>query len=182
MSDDPGPSSAARQLPLRSDAEYDADEHAEHAVPTEDSRGDDRPNGDSPSQRQEKRKQGLIKKLEFVSHLQKSLDMVVFVYICTLYYMECSFFRFLLRLAPHYSFLTPKDGLLLPAEHPHIYSIFVPSVLCIFAHIFLGLPEAGEATRGYLHGASLSTSSDRNRRHRGSPSCPSTWSSWAPSA
>jgi hypothetical protein len=65
---------------------------------------------------------------------------------------RCSFVRFLLRLLPHYSFLTPKDGLHLPAEQPHIYTIFVPSVLCIFAHTFFSLPEAGEATRGYLHG------------------------------
>ncbi|KAL2143030.1 hypothetical protein VTI28DRAFT_428 [Corynascus sepedonium] len=149
MSDDPGPSSAVRQLPPRSDGEYDADEHATHSGH---SRGDVQSSEDSPSRRQEKRREGLVKKLELVSHLQKSLDMIVVVYICTLYYMECSFFRFILRLAPHYSFLTPKDGLLLPAEHPHIYSIFVPSVLCIFAHLFLGLPEAGEATRGYLHG------------------------------
>ena len=65
---------------------------------------------------------------------------------------RCSFFRFVLRIVPHYSFLTPKDGLLLPAEHPHIYTIFVPSLMCILSHIFFALPEAGEATRGYLHG------------------------------
>ncbi len=28
----------------------------------------------------------------------------------------------------------------------------MPSVLCILAHAVLGLPEAGEATRGYMHG------------------------------
>lgn len=67
-------------------------------------------------------------------------------------FRRCSFVRFVFRLLPHYSFLTPKDGLLLPAEQPHIYTIFVPSVLCILAHLFLALPEAGEATRGYLHG------------------------------
>jgi hypothetical protein len=48
--------------------------------------------------------------------------------------------------------MTPRDGLLLPAELPHIYTIFVPNVLCMLAHIFFALPEAGEATRGYLHG------------------------------
>jgi hypothetical protein len=48
--------------------------------------------------------------------------------------------------------LTPKDGLLLPAEHPHIYTIFIPTVICMLAHIFFSLPQAGEATRGYLHG------------------------------
>ncbi|KAH6854482.1 hypothetical protein B0I37DRAFT_362101 [Chaetomium sp. MPI-CAGE-AT-0009] len=152
MSDDPGPSSTVRQLPSRSDGEYDTEEHT---VPgrTEDDRGDDRSGEEeSTSRRQEKRREGLAKKLELVSHLQKNLDMMVFVYICTLYYMERSLLRFLLRLAPHYSFLTPKDGLLLPAEHPHIYTIFIPSVLCILTHIFFSLPEAGEATRGYLHG------------------------------
>ncbi|KAK3311260.1 uncharacterized protein B0T15DRAFT_68071 [Chaetomium strumarium] len=148
MNDDPGPSSAARQLPPRSDGEHGVGEHGMRA-----GRGsDDQTQNRSASQKQEKQREGLAKKLEFISHLQKSLDMIVFAYICTLYYMECSFFRFVLRLLPHYSFLTPKDGLLLPAEHPHIYTIFVPSVLCMLAHILFALPEAGEATRGYLHG------------------------------
>lgn len=65
---------------------------------------------------------------------------------------RCSLARFLFRIVPHYSFLTPKDGLLLPAEHPHIYTIFVPTVICMFAHTFFAMPQAGEATRGYLHG------------------------------
>lgn len=34
------------------------------------------------------RKAGLAKKLQFTTHLMKSLDMVVFAEICTLYYME----------------------------------------------------------------------------------------------
>jgi hypothetical protein len=85
--DDPGPSSAARQLPPRSDGEYDgADEHAVRAEDIRRDGGSDE--GDSPSRRQEKRREGLVKKLELVSHLQKSLDMIVVVYICTLYYME----------------------------------------------------------------------------------------------
>ncbi|KAK4158125.1 DSC E3 ubiquitin ligase complex subunit 4 [Chaetomidium leptoderma] len=150
MNDDPGPSSAARLLPPRPDgSEYEAEEHHVH---TEEGGAGGQSTGDSAARQKEKRREGLVKKLELVSHLQKSLDRIVFVYICTLYYMECSFVRFLLRLAPHYSFLTPKDGLLLPADHPHIYTIFVPSVLCILAHIFFNVPEAGEATRGYLHG------------------------------
>ncbi|KAL2134745.1 hypothetical protein VTI74DRAFT_10901 [Chaetomium olivicolor] len=151
--DDPGPSSAAWQPPPRSDAEYDAREldQQHHVRPEESSRSHE-----SPLQRRqrqhERRRQGIAKKLEFITHLQKSLDMIVFVFICTLYSMECSFFRFLLRLFPHYSFLTPKDGLFLPAEQPHIYTIFVPGMLCILAHLFFALPQAGEATRGYLHG------------------------------
>ena len=34
------------------------------------------------------RKAGLAKKLQFMTHLMKSLDMVVFAEMCTLYYME----------------------------------------------------------------------------------------------
>ncbi|KAL2018876.1 hypothetical protein VTK56DRAFT_301 [Thermocarpiscus australiensis] len=148
--DDPGPSSAARQLPPRSDGEGDAREHDDDVRAEESSDGQF---NDEPSpQLRERQREGLAKKLELISHLQKSLDMIVFVYIGTLYYMECSLVRFLLRIVPHYSLLTPKDGLLLPAEHPHIYSIFVPAVLCMLSHIFFALPQAGEATRGYLHG------------------------------
>ncbi|KXX83086.1 DSC E3 ubiquitin ligase complex subunit 4 [Madurella mycetomatis] len=148
MNDDPGPSSPARQPPPRPDTDTDTGEYGGRA----DEGGDGQPRDGSSSRRQDKRRAGLAKKLELVSHLQKSLDMMVFVYICTLYYMECSLARFLFRIVPHYSFLTPKDGLLLPAEHPHIYTIFVPTVLCMFAHTFFAIPQAGEATRGYLHG------------------------------
>lgn len=111
MNDDPGPSSAARQLPPRSDHddeydEYDAaerdadaDVHVDvdmgvaaqpHAETSSGTRSGDGP-ADGPAARQkekEKRREGLVKKLELVSHLQKTLDMIVFVYICTLYYME----------------------------------------------------------------------------------------------
>ena len=87
--DDPGPSSAARQLPPRSDGEYD--DASGRAVRAEDIRRDGGSDEDSPSRRQEKRREGLVKKLELVSHLQKSLDMIVVVYICTLYYMESVF-------------------------------------------------------------------------------------------
>ncbi|KAK0628419.1 hypothetical protein B0T17DRAFT_470150, partial [Bombardia bombarda] len=105
-----------------------------------------------PSRRQ-KRKDGLNKKLQFVNHLQKSLDMVVIAYICTLYYMECSFLRLLLRFLPHFIFISPKDtNLLLPAHRPHVFAIFVPNLLCMILHIVLPPPQGSEATRGYLHG------------------------------
>jgi len=77
---------------------------------------------------------------------------MAFTHLLALTTSRCSLFRFLLRLIPHSAFLTPKDGLLLPAEQPHIYAIFLPGTLCILAHVFFSLPQAGEATRGYLHG------------------------------
>lgn len=85
MNHDPGPSSAARQLPPRpEDGENDAEELGGRT----DGDGGNPSDDASSSERKEKRRQGLAKKLEFVSHLQKSLDMTVFVYISTLYYME----------------------------------------------------------------------------------------------
>ncbi|KAK3900261.1 hypothetical protein C8A05DRAFT_17411 [Staphylotrichum tortipilum] len=161
--DDPGPSYAARQPPPPppSDREDDA-AGASASSGTSNSGGSSQVGEEgpdtspgSPQPERERRREGLAKKLEFVSHLQKTLDMIVVVYICTIYSMECSFIRLLLRLLPHYFFLTPKDGMLLPAEQPHIYTIFLPGTLCILAHLFLALPHAGEASRGYLHGGVL---------------------------
>lgn len=43
---------------------------------------------DSPETVERNRKAGLGKKLQFMTHLMKSLDMVVFAEMCTLYYME----------------------------------------------------------------------------------------------
>ncbi|KAK4128406.1 DUF1746-domain-containing protein [Parathielavia appendiculata] len=156
MNNDPGPSFAARQpLPPRSDdAEYDDNEYdaEERRAAADGGHGDMHPDEDATSQKKEKRRDGLLKKLELVTHLRKTLDMTVVAYICTLYYMECSLFRFLIRLFPHYSFLAVKDDVLLPGGHPPIYLILAPNLLCMLAHMSFALPEAGEATRGYLHG------------------------------
>lgn len=68
---------------------------------------------------------------------------------------RCSFPRLLLRVIPHYFFLTPKSedyALLMPAHRPHAFAIFVPNILCMFFHLVLSLPRAGEEMRGYLHG------------------------------
>lgn len=52
-------------------------------------------------------------------------------------------------------FLTPKPQFVPPlsAKHrPYIGAIFGPNAICALLHIFTRLPEAGETTRGYLHG------------------------------
>jgi len=70
-------------------------------------------------------------------------------------FRRCSFPRLLLRVIPHYFFLTPKSedyALLMPAHRPHAFAIFVPNILCMFFHLVFSLPQAGEETRGYLHG------------------------------
>ncbi|KAK5654979.1 hypothetical protein OQA88_6738 [Cercophora sp. LCS_1] len=148
MNHDPSSSLAARQRAPRPDADDDLEtsDHDEDVVTGADEAAQE-------SERQEKRKAGLAKKLQFVSHLQKSLDTIVFAYLCTLYYMECSFARLLLRVVPHYIFISPKEStFLLPAHRPHVFAIFLPNILCVFFHLLFDLPRANETTRGYLHG------------------------------
>ncbi|KAK0633442.1 hypothetical protein B0T14DRAFT_420567 [Immersiella caudata] len=152
MNNDPAPSFAARQRAPHPGADDDEDggsqlsDHPEVAEETPAAAPEEQ-------ERQRKRRAGLVKKLQSVSHLQKSLDMIVFAYSCTLYYMECSFPRLLLRIVPHYIFISPKESTLsLPAHRPHVFAIFLPNILCALFHFLVTLPRASEATRGYLHG------------------------------
>ncbi|KAK0737596.1 hypothetical protein B0T21DRAFT_168282 [Apiosordaria backusii] len=147
MNDDPGSSSTARPNNNTTDPEHPEESAAEGS-----SRNDGQPND---SEVKNKQRVGLAKKLEFVTHLQRSLDMMVWSYMCTLYYMECSLSRLIIRGLPHLAFLSPKEGLLLPAQRPHIFAIFLPAFFCILFHLVLSLPTAGEATRGYLQGGVL---------------------------
>ncbi|KAK4159158.1 hypothetical protein QBC43DRAFT_374039 [Cladorrhinum sp. PSN259] len=154
MNDDPGSSSATRQQQQQSSITSPTTHTtAPHPLPIS-APQQDREN-DAQANTQEKQRAGLAKKLEFMTHLQQSLDLLVYVYISTLYYMECSFARLLLRTIPHYILLSPKEGLILPAQRVHIIVIFGPAIICILWHIFSALPEASEATRGYLHGGVL---------------------------
>lgn len=51
------------------------------------------------SSRVRRAKAGIAKKLEFLTHLMSSLDVVVFAELCVLYYMEYALFLFPLYLA-----------------------------------------------------------------------------------
>jgi hypothetical protein len=169
MNNDPAPSFAARQRAPHTgadDSEDGASQPGDHSEVAEEA-----PTAAQEEQeRQRKRRAGLVKKLQSVSHLQKSLDMIVFAYTCTLYYLEyaslflylfklvltyarCSFPRLLLRIVPHYIFISPKESTLsLPAHRPHVFAIFLPNIVCALFHLLVTLPRASEATRGYLHG------------------------------
>lgn len=67
---------------------------------------------------------------------------------------SCSFFRFILRVLFQVMFLTPKPKFVPPtAKHrPYIGALIGGNVICLLLHIFTHRPEAGELTRGYLHG------------------------------
>lgn len=151
MNDDPAPSLAARQRAPHSEAddELERDRHDDERI---EETGEPSAAAQETA-RQQKRRAGLVRKLQSITHLQKSLDMTVVAYICMLYYMECSFARLLMRILPHYAIITPKDGpFLLPTNRLHVFAIFVPNILAVLFHSFISLPQAGESARGYLHG------------------------------
>lgn len=94
------------------------------------------------------------KKHEFVNNLMNNLDLIIYSELCILYYMDCSFFRLLIRVLSQMVFLSPKPNFVppMPQHRPYIGSIFGPNIICILLHIFTARSEAGEAMRGYLHG------------------------------
>ena len=51
-------------------------------------------------------------------------------------------------------YLTPKPSFVpeMPKPAPYIGALFGSNILCILLHLIYARPEAGEATRGYLHG------------------------------
>jgi hypothetical protein len=69
-------------------------------------------------------------------------------------YPSCSFFRFLVRVLFQLMFLTPKPKFVppTPKHRPYIGAIMGGNITCILLHLFTRRPEAGELTRGYLHG------------------------------
>ncbi|KAK8049580.1 hypothetical protein PG994_011310 [Apiospora phragmitis] len=103
-----------------------------------------------------KAKEGLAKKLAFLTHLLGCLDTLIYAELCTLYYMECSFFRLFLRWLPQWTYLTPKpENIVFLLPNYQASAIVGPNLLCMLLHIVTSLPQASEASRGYLHGGVL---------------------------
>ncbi|KAK8082109.1 hypothetical protein PG996_000890, partial [Apiospora saccharicola] len=103
-----------------------------------------------------KAKEGLTKKLAFLTHLLGCLDTLIYAELCTLYYMECSFFRLFLRWLPQWTYLTPKpENIIFLLPNYQVSAIVGPNLLCMLLHIATSLPQASEASRGYLHGGVL---------------------------
>jgi len=68
-----------------------------------------------------------------------------------------SFLRFALRGLVQFFYLTPKSIIFpeAPKDRPYVGSILGTNVFCLILHMYLARPQAGEATRGYLHGGLL---------------------------
>ncbi|GAO16134.1 hypothetical protein UVI_02040290 [Ustilaginoidea virens] len=114
--------------------------------------GESQPPSPSRSRRRRKKKNkkerhpGLVKKLSFVTHLLKSLDLLVFAEISSLYYMEA---------VGQYMYLTPKDESIpffMPSGRLHVLLVLIPNLLCMIFHLFASLPHGPEFHRGYQHG------------------------------
>ncbi|WPH02291.1 Hypothetical protein R9X50_00515300 [Acrodontium crateriforme] len=106
--------------------------------------------------RRKKNRQVFAKKRgELLGDLLWNLDVLVYAELSTVYYMDCSFVRFVLRAMVQFFFLTPKPAYFpeTPAKRPYIGAILGTNILCIILHSINAAPSASEATRGYLHGS-----------------------------
>lgn len=93
MNDDPTPASSAARLPTHDDNDSDArsqDEGEAHGPSRQQSQRQRRSRHGRrrSSSRVRRAKAGIAKKLEFMTHLMSSLDVLVFAELCVLYYME----------------------------------------------------------------------------------------------
>ncbi len=94
------------------------------------------------------------KRGDLLDDLVRNLDILVYAELSTIYYMDCSFLRFLFRAFVQFMFLTLKQPPFpeQPGNRPVIAPLITSNLICLLVHFFSSAPEAGEATRGYLHG------------------------------
>lgn len=99
------------------------------------------------------------KRIDFLDGLLRELDMMIFLELITIYYLDCSFFWFFTRALFHFFLLTPlPDIVFLPSRDEHrafLPLILFPFICCFVLHLTFSRPSAGEDTRGYLHGGLL---------------------------
>ncbi|KAJ5549289.1 hypothetical protein N7513_006523 [Penicillium frequentans] len=135
------------------DAEYIADVSR---VPLFDDAESDSPAGTGPPSAQDRsrvRKAQSTAKIAFIDRLLRDLDILIYCQLSALYYMDCSVILFAIRAFVQLIFFTPKAAPFEPTRNqPFVSAIIGSNLLCILFHAFIINPEAGEATRGYLHG------------------------------
>ncbi|KAL4810216.1 hypothetical protein BDV18DRAFT_130534 [Aspergillus unguis] len=94
--------------------------------------------------------------LAFIDRLLRDLDILIYCELSALYYLDCSIVLFAIRAIAQLIFFTPKAPPFDPTRNqPFIGVIFASNLFCMIFHNFFSQPEAGEATRGYLHGGIL---------------------------
>ncbi|KAJ5111369.1 hypothetical protein N7532_001904 [Penicillium argentinense] len=92
-------------------------------------------------------------KVAFIDRLLRDLDIIIYCQLSALYYMDCSLILFAIRAMVQLIFFTPKSPPFDPTRNqPFVCAIFTSNLVCMISHIFFIHPQAGEETRGYLHG------------------------------
>ncbi|PWY92742.1 DUF1746-domain-containing protein [Aspergillus heteromorphus CBS 117.55] len=95
-------------------------------------------------------------KVAFIDRLLRDLDILIYCELSALYYMDCSIILFAIRAIVQLIFFTPKAPPFDPTRNqPFVAAILGSNLLCMIFHKFFTRAEAGEATRGYLHGGLL---------------------------
>ncbi|KKK14827.1 hypothetical protein P175DRAFT_0560778 [Aspergillus ochraceoroseus IBT 24754] len=95
-------------------------------------------------------------KLAFIDRLLHDLDILIYCELSALYYMDCSIVLFAIRAIVQLIFFTRKAPPFPRTQNqPFIGAIFGSNIFCMLVHHVFSRPEAGEATRGYLHGGIL---------------------------
>ncbi|KXG45821.1 uncharacterized protein PGRI_046770 [Penicillium griseofulvum] len=112
-----------------------------------------RPTGTLSSQNARVKKVKSTARVAFIDRLLRDLDILIYCQLSALYYMDCSIILFALRAMVELIFFTPKAPPFEPTRNqPFVSAIIGSNLICMLFHAFLIRPEAGEETRGYLHG------------------------------
>ncbi|KAH8167213.1 hypothetical protein CIB48_g1014 [Xylaria polymorpha] len=145
MNNDPSPTLPADH-PLLPNQRHGADSHtqSDRQSPAPEREQHDSAGSQSPPL-SPSAKEGLAMKLQFLVQLSLNLDT-----------LACSFFRLFIRWMAQTLFVSPKtEDTVLIVPNYHISAIVAPNLLCMFLHLISSPLEAGEASRGYLHGGIL---------------------------
>jgi len=95
------------------------------------------------------------KRRQLLDDLIHNLDVLIYAEASAIYYLDNSFFRFAIRLMLQFVLLSPKPAHIpVPGieQQPVVSALLSINTICVFFHIWLRAPSAGEPTRGYLHG------------------------------
>ncbi|KAJ5781058.1 hypothetical protein N7457_006218 [Penicillium paradoxum] len=112
-----------------------------------------RPTGTVSSQNARVKKVQSTAKVIFIDRLLRDLDILIYCQLSALYYMDCSIILFAIRAIVELICFTPKAPPFEPTRtQPFVGAIIGSNLICMLFHAFIIRPEAGEETRGYLHG------------------------------
>ncbi|RAL12287.1 DSC4 family protein [Aspergillus homomorphus CBS 101889] len=95
-------------------------------------------------------------KVAYIDRLLRDLDILIYCELSALYYMDCSIILFATRAIVQLIFFTPKVPPFDPTRRPpYVSAILLSNLFCMLCHHLFAPPEAGEETRGYMHGGLL---------------------------